>query len=201
VDRRTFLAVAAGIGLSGCVAESAPMGSPETRASRTDALSRSKPVRCRGEPVAAETSLTDASGYDDGFRYFPANDTVRVVTAEDSDGPALFETSSFEEWASIQCAQVGLRRVREATVTRLGTGEFNSAIGDSPGFFSSDSSVVRLDVATYLQANGTDTTPTTSLSRLVRDAPRSVDAAVSLEDETFSRTIPVFAEHLRIEAR
>jgi hypothetical protein len=125
--------------------------------------------------------------------------TSRRTTQFGSSRPKT--ATVLEEWASIQCAQVGLRRVREATVTRLGTGEFNSAIGDSPGFFSSDSSVVRLDVATYLQANGTDTTPTTSLSRLIRDAPRSVDAAVSLEDETFSRTIPVFAEHLRIEAR
>jgi hypothetical protein len=142
--------------------------------------------------------VTDEPGYEDDIEYFPANETVRFVTIRNADGPVQFDTWSFEEWGSIECAEVGLERVREATADRLGTDEFGSSIGQPPGFFSSNSLVVWLEVATQVEDGETVSTPTVSLDQLANVAPGSVEATVSIKGDTFSRTVPVFAEHVEM---
>lgn len=215
--RRALLAVLASTtaaGVAGCLGGPAPGAVPETDSPRPDSTTatpsptatpthtRSEPsampVRCRGEPVAVERSVTDEPGYDDDIEYFPDNETVRFVTIRSGDEPLEFDTWSFEEWGAIECAEVGLERVREVTADRLETDEFGSSIGQPPEFFSSDSLVIWLEVATQVEDGETVNTPTVPLARLADVAPRSVNATVSIKGDTFSRTVPVFAEHVEM---
>ena len=195
--------------VTGCLGETPSAAGPPSQTSTesstetssptyTQSKPSSKPVRCRGEPTTAEGSVTDEPGYEDDMKYFPSNETVRVVTLRNSEGPAGFSTWSFEEWGKIECSEVGVERVRNVTADRLGTDEFGSSIGQPPGFFSADASVIWVEVTTQTEDGETVSTPTVPLARLADVAPRSVDVTVSLEGDTFSRTIPVFAEHVAI---
>jgi hypothetical protein len=156
-------------------------------------------VRCRGDPVSVERTVTDEPGYDeDDMEYFSENETIRYVAARSGDEPALFETISFDEWASIECAEAALERVREVTTDRLGTDEFGSGMGVPPDVAETEDLVVRLHVATHVEDGETVKTPTLSRDELAAVAPRTVEATVSLEGEEFSRTVPVFAQHVEI---
>jgi hypothetical protein len=201
MDRRTFLVATASVGVAGCVAKPAPGNLSENGAMRSNSnlTSTTNPVRCQGEPVSVEQSLTDTPGYDDGLEYFPSNETFRIVIAENSEGPAMFETVPFDEWASIKCAEASQQRAYKATKTRLGTDEFGSGIGEPSESYSGPTAVI-LSIQTQTRTNGTTDTPALSLSRLARVSPRSVDATVSLKDDTFSRTVAVFAEQVDIAA-
>ena len=201
MDRRTFLVATASVGVAGCVAKSAPGNLSENGAARSNSnpASTTNSVRCQGEPVSVEQSLTDTPGYDDDIEYFPSNETFRIVVARDSKGPAMFETVPFDEWASIECAEASQQRAHEATKNRLGTDKFGSGIGEPPESYSGSTAVI-LSIQTQTRTNGTTGTPALSLSRLARVAPRSVDATVSLKDDTFSRMVAVFAEQVDIAA-
>ncbi len=199
MDRRAFLIATASVGLAGCVAKSAPGELSKNGFVRSNSASTTNPVRCQGESVSVEQSLTNTPGYDDNLEYFPANETFRIVVAENSEGPAMFETVPFDEWASIECAEASQQRAHEATRTRLGTEEFGSSIGEPSESYSGPTAVI-LSIQTQTRTNRTTDTPALSLSRLARAAPRSVDATVSLKDNTFSRTVAVFAEQVDIAA-
>ena len=170
-----------------------------TDATRPRSDPPSKPVRCRGDPVSVERSVTDAPGYADDIEYYPGNATVRFVAVRSSEKAVRFGEMSFERWASMECAEAGLERVRAATEARLASDEFGSGVGQSPGLLPSHDLVIRLNVATRIGGDGTADPPAVSLSRLADAAPRSVDATVSLAGDSFSRTVPVFAE--RVEVR
>jgi hypothetical protein len=187
--------------------ESRRPGSDATDATTTDSgasgTTTGKPasefVRCRGDPVSAERSVTDEPGYeDDDMEYFPENETVRYVAARSRGEPAKYSTIAFDDWASLECAEAAAVRTREVTADRLGTDEFGSAIGRPPEFADGDDSVVRLSLETRVEDGETVSTPTVSRDQLADAAPRSVEATVSLADEEFSRTVPVFAHHVEI---
>ena len=204
----TAAATAVSAGCLGATPETAPANDAppadaeirdaETNATRTGSDPPSKPVRCRGDPVSVERTIADPPGYGDGIEYHPDNDTVRFVSVRSGDEAVRFDEMSFERWASIQCAEAGLERVRAATEARLGTDEFGSGIGQSPGLLPSNDLVVRLDVATRVEDGEAADSPAVSLSRLADAAPRSVDATVSLKGDAFSRTVPVFAERVEV---
>lgn len=193
------LASASVIGLGGCLGENATRigRDGETQQSSSTRPQSRKPVRCRGEPISAERTVTDEPGYEDDMKYFPSNETIRYVAMMNSDGPAGYETISFEEWGSIECTEAGLEKVREVMADRLDSDEFGSAMGTPPGFFSSDELVITLEIATRVKDEET-VTPALSLSKLADVAPKSVDATVSLDGKEYSRTVPVFAEHIKV---
>ena len=210
--RRALLtALAATAGVAGCLGGTAPRTRPAPDGAPTDAVSEnlsttpadartdapSKPVRCRGESISVERSVSDAPGYDDDIEYYPANATIRYVAARSGDEVAAFDEMSFERWGSIECAEAGLERVRAVTADRLSTDAFGSGMGQPPGFLPSNSLVIWVNVATRVDGDATET-PSVSLSRLAAAAPRSVDATVSLDGDAFSRTVPVFAEHVEV---
>ena len=214
------LAVTATGGLAACLGGDAPARAPETDDQRTETTTtgtttgttetdasetastttRSTAVRCRGDPISAERSVADAPGYDDDIEYFPENRTVRYVATRTGDEPASFGTMPFSKWASIECAEVALDRVRDVLAERLGTDEFGSAIGRPPEFASTDGVVVMLYVSTRIDDGETVSTPTVSLSAVADAAPRSVKTTVSLNGDAFSRTVPVLADHIRTGA-
>ena len=170
---------------------------PET----TTETSPSRFVRCEGEPVWVERAVTDEPGYDeDDMEYYPENETVRYVAARSGDSPVSFETTSFDEWASIEAAKAALERLRGVTADRLRTDEFGSGMGVPPEFTDMDDVVVRLTVSTRVEDDETVSTPSVSRDQLADAAPRSVEATVSLESEEFSRTVPVFARHVETGA-
>ena len=145
-----------------------------------------------------EQSATDEPGYDDNMEYFPSNRTVRVVTVRGGDEPKAFAKWSFEEWATIEAAEVAKPRAVAVTAERLGTDEFGSSIGRPPESADTDDIVVWLYLSTQVEDGEVVSTPSMDLRELVEEAPRSVDATVSLEGDTFSRSVPVYAEHARV---
>jgi hypothetical protein len=59
---------------------------------------------------------------------------------------------------------------------------------------------VLLSVSTRIEEGESVSTPVVSLSRVADAAPRSVETTVSLDGDEFSRTVPVFAEHVETGA-
>lgn len=164
------------------------------RSNPTGTDSPTEPVRCRGDAVSVERSVTDRPGYDDNIEYFPSNRTVRFVSVKRGDDPVKFGTWSFEEWATFESAEAGLERTREATARRLGTADFGSSIGAPPGFAATGDVVIWVSVSSRREGGTVVETPEAPVGRLADAAPRSVDATVSLDGETFSRAVPVFAK-------
>lgn len=155
----------------------------------------SEPVRCQGEPVSAERTITDEPGYEDGLEYYPDNETVRFVAARSGGEPAEFGTWTVEEWGAIESAEVGLERAREVTADRLGTNEFASGVGTPPEATPPEARAISLEIVTELDRDGeVISTSPVSLSQLVEAGPRSVAVTLSLDSKTFERTMPVFAK-------
>lgn len=195
-SRRSYLALLTGVataGAAGCVGRSS---SSATGAAGTP----TGPVRCRGAPVTASETATDAPGYGDGKAYFPANDTVRVVTIRSGGEPAGFANWSFEKWGRIEAAHVAKPRAVSATADRLGTDAFGAGIGPPPDVAATDAVVVWLSLTTGVDHGTVVSTPTTSLGELADRAPRAVETTVSLEGETVSRAVPVYAKEIRAGA-
>lgn len=202
VNRRALLsafASASTLGLGGCLDQNT-IGSGRSDAGDTRSANHrpEKPVRCRGDPISASREVTDSPGYEDNIEYFPSNQTVRFVATMSGDGPESFETMPFEQWGSIESAEVGLEKVREVTEKRLETDDFGSGMGDAPGFFNGDMAIT-LSVATRVEDDET-VTPSLSLSKLADNAPKSANVTVSLDGDEYSRTVPVYAEHVRVGA-
>jgi hypothetical protein len=223
MNRRSLLRAAGLLGgsvLAGCLSgspasgksQSTPSPQPSQTASPSPTVSSSpsvtpyhtpsEPVRCQGAVVSAERSITDEPGYDDGVEYFPINETVRFVAARSGGEPAEFGTWTVEEWGTIESAEIGLARAREVTADRLGTSEFASGVGTPPAATPTEARAIFLEIVTELDRDGKvlSTSPV-SLSQLVDAGPRSVDVTLSLDGETFERTLPVFAKStlLRLE--
>jgi hypothetical protein len=204
--RRALLALAATTvaGVAGCNGGSGPGTATGSSLAGTDGASTTRTtggdpdlVRCRGDPVSVERSLTDEPGYDDGMEYLPRNDTVRFVRSVDGGGPASFGTTSFERWASGMATGAGVRRVRAATADRLdlATTAFRVDQGLPPASSPADPPVIRLLVWTRVEDGDAVRTPAASLARLSGAGPRSVHATVSLDGRRYARSVPVFAEH------
>lgn len=195
--RRTLLAALGATSVAG-VAGYAALDAPTSPGTGDG----SGPVRCRGDPVAAERTVEDVPGFADDVEYHPENRTVRYVRYWSGDEPVKFGTMSFERWAATESAEAGVERVRAATAERLGTDAFGSATGEPPGFRLPSgfhtwvAPVVTLHVSTEYEGDEVVRTPSVELSRLVEVAPRSVEATVSLAGDSYSRTVPVFAEHV-----
>lgn len=222
-SRRTFLALVGASGLgafAGCVGGAPaddPAGSPAEAATEpterstpeptpaetststpTESEPPTEPVRCEGDPVTAKESVTDEPGWDDDMEYFPGNETIRVVIARSGDGPASFTDWTFEEWGTIEAANVAQPRAVAVTEERLGTDEFGSGVGRPPESADSDDLVVWLHLSTQVEDGEVVRTPSVSFDALVSNAPRSVETMVSLEGDSFSRSVPVFAEHTEV---
>jgi hypothetical protein len=152
------------------------------------------PVRCRGEPVSVEKTITDEPGYDDNIKYFPSNKTVRFVAARSRDRPVSFDTWTFKEWGRIETTEVGMNRAQEATADRLRTDDFSYGMGQPPDDAPTDKIVIWLEIgATYDRDGDTINTPTIEFNQLAEAAPRSVDTTVSLKGDEYTRIVPVYA--------
>lgn len=148
--------------------------------------------------MTADRSVNDEPGWDDNKQYFPGNETVRVVIARSGDEPVSFTDWSFEEWGTIETANVAQPRTIEATEERLGTDEFGSGVGRPPEFASTDDVVVWLRLSTQVEEGEVVRTPSIAFDDLVTNAPRSVETTVSLEGDSYTRRVPVFAEHTEV---
>lgn len=197
---RTLGAVAIG-GIAGCLGaygsaadrESASPtdDSPDTPRPRT--FTPAGPDRAQGEPVSVERTITDEPGYQDGIEYYPSNRTIRFVAARSGGEPVKFGSWTFEEWGRIETAEVGLERARQATAERLGTTQFGSGMGTPPDDAPMEAMVIWLHLSVNKDREGNITgTPTVAYSSLIDAAPRSVDVTLTMEGDTFSRSVPVF---------
>lgn len=171
-------------GLAGCT------GTPGTGSdggpSPTESIPE-PPTRGLGETLTAERTITDEPGYDDGYRYFPDNSTVRLVTLRSGGEPQRFETMPFPEWAGFRAAEAALDRVLEALADRVVTDELGSGVGRPPDGTDAEGPVVKLR-ATPSDAED----PAAPYPAVVRAAPRAVEVTVRLEGESRTRSVPVF---------
>lgn len=182
----------AAVGTAGCV------GTDGVERVGRDALARlpdggrvDPPLRAEGEPVEAEQSFADDPGYGDGVEYVPSTRTVRFVATRDGDGPVSYDTWSFAEWGRIHTGKVALARARDVTSDRLGTDAFGSGVGTPPEeILTTASFVPTLSVSASETADDSSVT----VAELARAAPRTVETTVSLEGDTFDRSVPVFVD-------
>ena len=160
----------------------------------------SGPIRGKAEPVSAERSVTDKHGYTDGIEYFPSNSTVRYELT--TGIPKYYDTMSFERWGELETASAAADRAKASAVGHLGVTEdaVSAWTGSRPDRAPTDLSVTGLQVATVENSDGEviDTPPVT-LPELVEVTPRAVDATVSLDGDSYSRTVPVYAEYAVIQ--
>lgn len=148
--------------------------------------------------MSVEESVSDEPGYEDDMKYYPSNQTIRIVTVRSGEEPRGFAKWSFEEWGAFETAEVAKPRAVAVTSDRLGTDSFGSGVGRPPDSADTDDVVVWLHLTSRVEDGEVVSTPSTSLERLVEYAPRSVEATVSLEGDTYSRSVPVWAEHSRM---
>lgn len=184
--RRSLLA-GGGLGLTGVAGF---LGGTSSGRATLDTLANAagQPIRCRGDPVSASLVGGNEPGYDDEIEYYPENRTVRFVTLSNSTGPVAFGTKPFETWGTWRCAEVALGRVRVVTADRLGTDGFSSGGQLAPEL------AVNVRVTTVKNRDGEVTSkPSSSLSELVDAAPKTVEVTYTLEGDSVSRSIPVFA--------
>lgn len=160
----------------------------------------SGPIRGEAEPVSAERSVTDKHGYTDDMEYFPSNRTVRY---EATTGiPKYYDTMSFERWGELETASLAADRAKALAVDRLGAAEdaVSAWIGVPPDGAPTDLLVTGLQIATGENRDGEVIhTPSVTLPDLVEVTPRAVDATVSLDGDSYSRTVPVYAEYVVIQ--
>jgi hypothetical protein len=156
----------------------------------------SAPVRGEGDSTTARKSVTDEPGFRDDFEYLESIESVRYVSATSGGQPVRTETVSFERWARIQSATLGARRAARVTNDRLGTDGIDWMVGSPPPDADADARVITLTIVKTLDREGNIVEwPPVTLSQLVDTTPRSVDATYTLEDNSFSRTIPVYAQY------
>lgn len=171
-------------GLAGCT------GVPKTGSDDGQSPTESvpdPPTRGLSETVTAERTITDESGYGDGFRYFADNRTVRLVTLRSGGEPKRFETMPAAEWVGFRAGETALERVLEALAGRIDTGEPGSGVGRPPDGTDTDGPAVTLR-ADSAGADG----PAAPYPMVVRAAPRTVEVTVSLDATSWTRSVPVF---------
>jgi hypothetical protein len=152
-------------------------------------------ARGRGSPVSIDRILTDVAGYGDGFEYDASNETVRYVTARNGAGDRQFETVPFDRWGTNRCVEIGTRRAAAVTADRFGLGAVDAATGQPPQSSSDDGIVVLLSVDLLTEDGAVSETPSEAVDRYAAVAPRVVHATVTLEGETVSTDVPVYAHY------
>jgi hypothetical protein len=155
------------------------------------------PTRPAGAPVSVERTIADPPGYErDNREYFPENRTMRYAAYVSGGEPAGFDTWSFAEWGRIESASVGGERVRAVTADRLGVEGVGSGVSTPPAGADTEGPVVTVVLSTSLDRDGEVLRwPVATFPELVATAPRSVDVTLTIEGDTYSRTVPVYAEY------
>lgn len=160
----------------------------------------SGPIRGKAEPISAERSVTDKPGYTDDMEYFPSNRTVRY---EATTGiPVHYDTMSFERWGELETASAAADRAKGSAVDRLDAAEdaVSAWTGVPPDGAPTDPVVTTLRIATVENRDGEVIhTPSVTLPDLVEVTPRAVDATVTLDGDSYSRTVPAYAEYVVIQ--
>jgi hypothetical protein len=158
----------------------------------------SGPVRGEGPPVSVERAVTDKRGYTDDIEYFHENGTVRYVAGTSGGVPIAYDTMTFNRWGELETASAAADRAQGVAVDHLGAAEdaVSALTGVPPDGAPTDLVVTTLRVATLENRDGEVIhTPSVTLPDLVEATPRAVDATVSLDGDSYSRTVPVYAEY------
>jgi hypothetical protein len=144
------------------------------------------PIRCKGDPISLNRVVEDKPGYDDNFRYFSDNMTVRYVASIGSDGqPARFNQEPVSEFAKFKGIEKANEEVRAVTMDRMGEGQFSGG-GWGNG---------KIYVEVRSKKNEKPPTP---LDRLVRTAPETAIVDVAIEDYEETFRFPVYAQHTEV---
>lgn len=154
-------------------------------------MSTPDPVRGEADPISTSEMVEDRPGFDDGIEYSPSNGTVRFKAT----GEGQIGVWSFERWGRFETANVGRDLVHRAVRRALVTHDFGSSVGKPPVTDIDESPVISVYITKEYDRQGcVIDTPSVSFSELAEHTPRSVDVTVTLEGDSYSRSIPVFAK-------
>lgn len=197
-----------GGGTAGCMSGGTQTGSDGADA-MTTVQKEDLPMQCQGEPITVEKTVTDVPGYEDGREYFSDNETVRVVRASDESGPTEFSTMPVSEWVMKENLFDIPDRVVGATKDRLDTADdwLGSSLTKPPETVDvNEPFAVGLHLtqkrAPLLPTENETITPEAietkeaeiSAHTLVTTAPALVDITYTIDGDTISVSIPVFAK-------
>lgn len=151
------------------------------------------PTRPEGEPASVDQTIIDKPGYNqDNIEYFPENQTVRYVMG--SGEPEEYDTWTFNEWGRIESAEVGTRRTVQVTENRLDVEGLGRGISRPPN--ESGGVVVFVRIEKMLDRDGNVVSwPVTTFPDLIEGAPQSVTVTLTIEGDTYTRTVPVYADY------
>lgn len=186
LTRRRF-SIAAGaltVGLAGYVSRSA--GGVARAVDRAKSGDRRGPRRGRANPLAlGNTVAVD----EPNLELVAENDTVRFPAARNGTEVVEYGTMSFDAWARMEAASVGVDEVWRVVEDRLG----DDAGSISRGVASTALGVVvELALTTSLDREGNVASePTATFERVVDVTPASVTATVSLDGRNGTCEIPV----------
>jgi hypothetical protein len=160
----------------------------------TDAESQ-EATRPNGAPVSTDRTITDEPGYNqDELEYFPENQTVRYISLRSGGRPAGYDTWTFNEWGRIESAEIGARRASEVTASRLGVEGLGGGMSSPPD--ESEGLVIIVRIKKVLDRDGKVVSwPVATFPDLLEAAPRSVDVTLTIEGDTYTRTVPVYASY------
>lgn len=153
------------------------------------------PTRPNGDSVSAARTITDEPGYtQDELEYFPDNQTVRYVSTYSGGSPSGYDTWTFNEWGRIESAEIGAGRASEVTASRLGVNGVGGGISSPPD--DSEGLVVTVRIEKMLDRDGDIVSwPVATFPDILEAAPRSVDVTLTIEGDTYTRTVPVYASY------
>lgn len=178
------------LGLSGCLAGGSTSNPPTS-----EEPTPSGPIRGEG-PTERSASETES---DPDIKYLPDTEEVRYVARLSGGGPSStrekqYETTPFEDWAHSQCAFVAAESAREYAANQLDAADISGGV--TSGIEGHDSVPVLTTKKVLNREGEVIRTPPVELSELVSVTPRSVQATYTLEDRSYERTAPVYAQFL-----
>ena len=179
----TFAATATASALAGCTAE-VPTGdgTVNTPLSSLDAGDR---VRASAPSISVERDLS----VDDDQTYIEHNETIRYPATKSGGEVESYGHISVDEWMPLEAMFVADQAVHAHLESELSSTEWLSVHGTERGGPETELDVVH---TTYEIEDGPDDKPAISAAELVAATPRSVDVTAHFQDETVTRTYPVF---------
>lgn len=198
----SLIGSSAALAVAGCLGfpEPEPAGRQPTSSVREwarDAEAKA-PVRATGEPVSLDRTVTDDPGYEeDGFEYFQDNRTYRYVEARSGGEPVAYDTWPFEKWGRLKSATKGSIYAGTIAADRLDVEGVGNGISSPPDGSAATAPIIGVHVTKTLDREGEVVEwPVATFPDLKEAAPRSVDVTLTIEGDTFSRTVPVYAEYI-----
>ncbi|AFK19692.1 hypothetical protein E6P09_01695 [Haloferax mediterranei ATCC 33500] len=153
-------------------------------------------VRGEAAPVSASQKFTE----NDGYEYLEEEDEVRYVaayrssTGNETRAP-VYDTISFDDWATSECASVARQAVMTALYQALGESNLDSIVASVRGRNTGSATITILHQTVLSRSGSVVSQPTIPFDELVATTPRSATGTVNLDGaEPAERTSEVWVD-------